>query len=84
LVKKMILVSAMIALGLCLLDTRPVAAGYIDPNAGGMLFQLLAVAFALFSGLALVFSRQIRATFARLRRFFSERFHRQTDEEGTD
>jgi hypothetical protein len=45
---------------------------YIDPNTGGMLFQVLAAAFALFSGIALVFSRQIRAAFARLRRFVRE------------
>ena len=47
---------------------------YIDPNTGGMLFQALAAAFALFSGIALVFSRQIRAAFARLRRFVREAF----------
>lgn len=45
---------------------------YIDPNTGGMLFQALAAAFALLSGIALVFSRQIRAAFARLRRFVRE------------
>ena len=41
---------------------------YIDPNTGGMLFQLLAVFLALFSGILFFFSRQIRAGFARLRR----------------
>jgi hypothetical protein len=41
---------------------------YIDPNTGGMLFQLLAVFLALFSGILFFFSRQIRAAFARLRR----------------
>jgi hypothetical protein len=45
---------------------------YIDPNTGGMLFQALAAAFALMSGIALVFSRQIRAALARLRRFVRE------------
>lgn len=45
---------------------------YIDPNTGGMLFQALAAGFALFSGIALVFSRQIRAAFARLRRSLRE------------
>lgn len=43
---------------------------YIDPNTGGMLFQLLAVVFAFFSGFMLFFSRQIRTTFARIQRFF--------------
>ena len=41
---------------------------YIDPNTGGMLFQLLAVFLALFSGILFFFSRQIRAAFARLKR----------------
>ena len=47
---------------------------YIDPNTGGMLFQALAAAFALLSGVALVFSRQIRAALARFRRFVRESF----------
>jgi hypothetical protein len=47
--------------------TRPVLA-YIDPNTGGMLFQVLATAFALLSGVALVFSRQIRMAAAKLGR----------------
>ena len=41
---------------------------YIDPNTGGMLFQLLAVFFALFSGFLFFFSRQIKSFFARLKR----------------
>ena len=41
---------------------------YIDPNTGGMLFQVLAVVFALFSGVFLVFSSKIRAGIAKLRR----------------
>ena len=41
---------------------------YIDPNTGGLLFQLLATAFAVLSGVALIFSRQIRAALARLMR----------------
>jgi hypothetical protein len=41
---------------------------YIDPNTGGMLFQLLAVFLALFSGILFFFSRQIRSAFARLKR----------------
>jgi hypothetical protein len=47
---------------------------YIDPNTGGLLFQALAAAFALLSGIALVFSRQIRAALARFRRFVREAF----------
>ncbi len=41
---------------------------YIDPNTGGMLFQMLAVILALFSGIIFFFSRQIKMIFARLRR----------------
>jgi hypothetical protein len=45
---------------------------YIDPNTGGMLFQILATAFALFSGLILIFSGKIRALIARARRSVRE------------
>ena len=41
---------------------------YIDPNTGGMLFQVLAALLAVFSGTALLFSSKIRAFVARLRR----------------
>ena len=41
---------------------------YIDPSTGGMLFQILAVMFAFFSGIIFFFSRQIRAGFAKIRR----------------
>lgn len=41
---------------------------YIDPNAGGMLFQVLAIFFGLFSGLILFFSGRIRLILGKLRR----------------
>ncbi len=41
---------------------------YIDPSTGGMLFQILAVLLAAFSGILFFFSRQIKASLARLRR----------------
>ena len=41
---------------------------YIDPNTGGVIFQALVAIFAVFSGVLLVFSSQIRAFIARLRR----------------
>lgn len=41
---------------------------YIDPNTGGMLFQVLAVLFGLFSGMILIFSSKIRMFFGRLNR----------------
>lgn len=43
-------------------------AAYIDPNTGGMLFQLLAVLFGVFSGLVLLFSSRLKQAFFRLRR----------------
>ncbi len=42
--------------------------GYIDPNTGGMLFQVLAVAFATMSGFIFMFAGRIKMYFARLKR----------------
>jgi hypothetical protein len=53
---------------------------YIDPNTGGILFQALAASLAVISGLALLFSRQIRAGFARAQRFFRERLDGEAEE----
>lgn len=53
---------------------------YIDPNTGGLLFQALAASLAAISGLALIFSRQIRAGFAKVRRYFRERTGGEADE----
>ena len=44
---------------------------YVDPNTGGMLFQILAASFVVISGFLLVFSSKIRMLFARLKRGFS-------------
>lgn len=41
---------------------------YIDPNTGGILFQVLAGLFAVVSGVLFIFSRNIREWIARLRR----------------
>ena len=41
---------------------------YIDPNTGGMLFQVLAASLVVISGVLLVFSGKIRGFFAQLRR----------------
>ncbi|MFZ5881518.1 MAG: hypothetical protein ACOY0R_19300 [Chloroflexota bacterium] len=41
---------------------------YIDPNTGGMLFQVLAAAFVAVSGTLLVFSSKIKQGIASLRR----------------
>ena len=47
---------------------------YIDPNTGGILFQVLAVLFAVFSGAVLVFSSRIKMGVARLKRALREKF----------
>ena len=41
---------------------------YIDPNTGGMVFQILAVAFTAISGFILIFSGRIRMFLTRMRR----------------
>jgi hypothetical protein len=46
---------------------------YIDPNTGGMLFQILAVLFGVISGTVLIFSSRIKMAFSKLRRSIRER-----------
>ena len=41
---------------------------YIDPNSGGMLFQILAVSITVITGFFLIFAGNIRAAVARMRR----------------
>ena len=43
-------------------------AAYIDPNTGGMLFQVLAVLLGVFSGLLLFFSGRIKNLYYKIRR----------------
>ena len=45
---------------------------YIDPNSGGILFQILAFLFMAASGLVLIFAGKIRMFWARLMRRRSE------------
>ena len=47
--------------------------GYLDPNTGGMLFQILAALFVALSGFVLVFSSRIKMGWARLKRFLRDR-----------
>jgi len=51
---------------------------YIDPNTGGVIFQALAAALAVISGVVLVFAGRIRAGIARLRR----KLRKEEDEDG--
>jgi hypothetical protein len=46
-------------------------AAYIDPNTGGMLFQLLAVLFGVISGVLLLLSGRIKGAFYKIRRRMS-------------
>ena len=73
--------SLFLVLILSLVGVQP-ALAYIDPNTGGMLFQALAASFAVLTGAALLFSRQIRAGLARARRRF--RGLRDNEEQGTE
>lgn len=41
---------------------------YIDPNTGGMLFQLLAVLFGVISGILLIFSGRVKNLYYKIRR----------------
>lgn len=52
---------------------RRFTTAYIDPNTGGLIFQMLAVLVGLLSGVLLFFSGRIRMAIARLKRFIRER-----------
>jgi hypothetical protein len=58
---------------------------YIDPNTGGMLFQVLAVLFGVISGTVLIFSSRIKMGLSKLRRSIRERSGQdQTGEPSTE
>ena len=58
---------------------------YIDPNTGGMLFQVLAVMFGVISGTVLIFSSRIKMGLSKLRRSIRERSGQDhTDETSTE
>ena len=46
---------------------------YIDPTSGGLLFQVLLIAFGVVSGAVLIFSGKIKMVFARMMRSIRER-----------
>jgi hypothetical protein len=66
--KNTIFKAVVIAGVVAAIGVRPAAAAYIDPNTGGMLFQMLAVLFGLFSGIILFFSSKIKMFFFRVMR----------------
>jgi uncharacterized membrane protein YedE/YeeE len=53
---------------------------YIDPNTGGMLFQILVVMFGVISAVILLFSGKIRIAFAKLRRRMRSRSNPEAQE----
>jgi len=67
----MIFINALshgIGAGLNLVYMNFIISAYIDPNTGGMLFQILAVLFGVISGALLLFSGKIKGYYYRLRR----------------
>jgi hypothetical protein len=51
-----------------LINLQAKGAMYIDPNTGGLLFQILAVLFGLISGIILIFSSRIKMIYFRIKR----------------
>lgn len=56
---------------------------YIDPSSGGMLFQVLAIAFTAISGFVLIFANRIKMFFSKLRRG-SDSKENEAQEENSD
>ena len=74
--KGRIIKSVALALLASMVNTPSAFAAYIDPNTGGMLFQFLAVLFAFFSGILLLFSARIRMALAKAKRRLRDSFER--------
>ena len=64
----LVLKSTALAVVSNIVDMALAPLAYIDPNTGGMLFQVLAIAFTFLSGIMLFFSARIRMALARLSR----------------
>jgi len=77
--KQKIIKSFLFTVVIALISFRQGHAAYIDPNTGGMVFQMLAVLFGVISGLILLFSSRIKAAYYRVRRTFREQ-HPSNDE----
>ena len=65
---RLLLHTFLLSLG-WLIFAIPASAAYIDPNTGGMLFQVLAVLFGVISGVILIFSSRIKMLVFRIVRF---------------
>jgi len=70
-VKKQILKLSLWIIVVCLVSVQPAYASYIDPNTGGMLFQVLAVIFGVLSGIILIFSSRIKMLVFRILRLMN-------------
>lgn len=76
--RRVVLISTVLALVIGVLYAPPVFAAYIDPNTGGMLFQILTVMLAFLSGILLFFSARIRMAFAKIKRRLRDHFKQQS------
>jgi hypothetical protein len=65
--------SLLFVLVISMVGASPAYAAYIDPNTGGMLFQVLAVLFGVISAMILIFSSKIKMVYYRLTRFIREK-----------
>ena len=72
-------VSVALAAARGIFDVARAPKAYIDPNTGGMLFQVLAIAFTFFSGIMLFFSARIRMAIARGARRLRGMFRHDTE-----
>lgn len=63
-----------------LLSMNLAVPAYIDPNTGGMLFQILAVLFGVISGALLIFSGKIKGFYYQLRRRMNNFVGEKSDE----
>jgi uncharacterized YccA/Bax inhibitor family protein len=81
-VKNVLIKSTLIAITITFISFKKAHAAYIDPNTGGMVFQVLAVLFGVISGMILLFSSRIKAAYYRVRR--SLRNEEQGEEEAEE
>ena len=49
---------------------------YIDPNSGGLIFQVLVVMFGVISGAVLIFSSKIKMGISKIQRSIREKFNK--------
>jgi hypothetical protein len=68
LMSPMVLRAMVLAAVSNIVDVGRIPLAYIDPNTGGMIFQVLAIVFTFMSGILLFFSARVRMTLARFAR----------------